>query len=128
MKIGYSRDLSIPFAQADQSIRGALKAQGFGVVTEIDVTRTLKEKLDLDFRPYRILGACNPAIAAAALNHDPELGLLLPCNVVLWENDDKSVTVSAVDARQLLSIAKYDSLYEHADQANHLLQAAIDSL
>ena len=109
-------------------IRKAMQDRGFGVITEIDVKKILKEKIDLDFRPYRILGTCNPTVAAEALTHNPEIGLLLPCNIVLWENDDQSVTVAAVDARQLLSIAGNDALADKADEVNCLLQAAIDSL
>ena len=87
-----------------------------------------KNKLDIDFKPYRILGACNPKIAHEALQVNLEIGLLLPCNVVLWENSDNSTTVSAINAEKMLSLVNEDKLIDEAKNINSLLKKAIDSL
>ena len=90
--------------------------------------QTLKEKLDVDFRRYRILGACNPPIAHQALSQELQIGLLLPCNVVLWENDDDTTTVAAIDAKQMLAITGRDDLEELANKVNGLLEQAVDAV
>lgn len=96
------RDLEIGYEQALQRIPDALKSEGFGVLTEIDVKATLRKKLDVDFRKYKILGACNPTLAHQALQASLDVGVLLPCNVVVYENDDGNATVLAVDPIQTL--------------------------
>jgi uncharacterized protein (DUF302 family) len=115
-------DLSLEVAEA--AIRDALAAQGFGVLTEIDVAATLKAKLDIDRPPLKILGACNPTIAHQALELDPSVSLLLPCNVII-EPADGGTRVAAVDPRDLMSDPRFTEL---ADDAAKRLQAAIDSL
>ncbi len=85
IELGFEIQLKQPYAQAIESVTAALKTQGFGILTRINVQATLKEKLDVDFRPYAILGACNPSLAHKALNLAPEVGLLLPCNVTVEE-------------------------------------------
>jgi uncharacterized protein (DUF302 family) len=89
--------LDIPWDQARPKVIEALGKEGFGVLTEIDVAATLKKKLDVDFRPYLILGACNPALAHKALSAVDHMGVLLPCNVILYADDAKSCTVAAID-------------------------------
>lgn len=128
MNYGYQRIVKISFEDADLRIRETLNEQGFGVLTEIDVKTTLKKKLDVDFRKYRILGACNPSIAHKALTQEPEIGLLLPCNVVLWDNEDGTTTVSAIDARKMLAISGRDDLTELSEKVNGLLRAAVDAV
>ncbi len=95
----------------------ALKAEGFGVLTEIDVKETLKKKIGVDFPPYKILGACNPPLAHRALSADPEVGLLLPCNVTLRQLADGSIEVALVDPLSMLGIVSVPALQPIADEA-----------
>jgi uncharacterized protein (DUF302 family) len=105
VEIGMRRTVAGRFDDVLARIPELLKDEGFGVLTRIDVTATLKEKLGVDFRRHQILGACNPKLAHEALSLDPGIGVLLPCNVVLWENDGGGVTVSAVDPMQTVAAA-----------------------
>ncbi|HEY6546269.1 MAG TPA: DUF302 domain-containing protein [Vicinamibacteria bacterium] len=98
--VGLKRSLRCGFEEALVRVPAALKTEGFGVLTEIDVASTLKEKLNVDFRRYRILGACNPALAHQALQASLDVGLMLPCNVTVYEGDDGRAVVSAVDPVQ----------------------------
>ena len=104
-KFGFSKTVELPYEEAVEKTRGALKDEGFGVLCEIDLKDKLKEKLGVDFRKYVILGACNPPLAFKTLQQEINIGLLLPCNVIVYEADDagKSV-VAAVDARAMLSV------------------------
>ena len=128
MKYGYQRRLDITFAEVASTVRETLKEQGFGVLTEINVNEAFKEKLNEDFRRYKILGACHPPTAYRALSEELEIGLLLPCNVTLWENDDKSTTLSAINAKEMLSVTGRDDLDELANQVNSWLKTAIDAV
>ncbi len=105
----------------------ALAGQGFGVLTEIDVEATLKKKLDVDFAPYTILGACNPPIAHQALSEEPGIGLLLPCNVVVVQDDD-GVVVSAIDPLRMFTVLDRPDIEPLAQQVRELLLAALGSL
>ena len=111
--IGYGMKKTLPLSvdAADARVREALKEEGFGVLTEIDVKATLKNKIDVDFRPYRILGACNPSLAHQALSAETDIGLLLPCNVVVYQGDteDESV-VSILDPEVQLSVTGRDDI------------------
>lgn len=102
-RYGFGTQLDVPFAEAVARITEALKAEGFGVLTTIDVQQTLKEKLDVAFEPYVILGACNPQLAYRGLQAEHELGLLLPCNVIVHEHAGRA-TVSVVDPAQMLGV------------------------
>jgi len=128
MNYGYQRIIKKSFDYVNQEIRKSLQEQGFGVLTEIDVSKTLKMKLDVDFRNYLILGACNPPFAYEALKTELEIGLLLPCNVVIWENDDGSITLSVVDASKMLSVSGNPKLEKVAENVNKLLRQAMDAV
>lgn len=100
--LGHWKDLSISYEEAVSRLPEALKKEGFGIITQIDIQETFKAKLGVDFRRYRIFGACNPSFAHAALQKDPRAGVLLPCNVVLYEKDDGKAVVGTVDPMQTL--------------------------
>jgi len=114
-----------PFADAVERVRAELKAEGFGVLCEIDVQATLKEKLGVDGEPYLILGACNPSLAHLALTAEPELGTLLPCNVVVYERDG-ATHISAVDAVRMLSLVDNDALAPVAAEVRTRLAAVVE--
>jgi uncharacterized protein (DUF302 family) len=114
---GRSVTTALSFDEAIERAKALLKDEGFGLLCEIDVSKTLHEKIGADFRPYRILGACNPSLAHSALQEEPQLGLLLPCNVVVQEREGRTI-VSAVDARTLLSLVGNAELKEVADDVN----------
>src|ERR1041385_3933883 len=101
---GFGTVVNLPYERTLERTRDALKQQGFGVLTEIDVKATMKTKLDADFRPYVILGACNPPLAHRALSADLGIGLLLPCNVVVYDNLDGTSTVEVMDPEAALSL------------------------
>jgi len=103
--MGFEVELPLAFAAAKDVTRDALKAEGFGILTEIDLQAAFKEKLGREFRPYAILGACNPPLAFAAVNADPAIGLLLPCNVTVEEKDARHSIVRLVDPRAMLASA-----------------------
>ena len=123
-------ELAIPYDRAIERLTAALKAEGFGVLTRIDVHATLKEKLDLDFRPYTILGACNPALAHRALSHSAEAGLLLPCNVTV-EADGEGAIVRIADPDVVLSVGGMDedpALHAVANEARVRLVRVAEAL
>ncbi len=127
LSYGHSRTLDLPYSQAVERAREALKAEGFGVLCEIDIKEKLKEKLGVDFRHYVILGACNPTLAYQTLQEELGIGLLLPCNVVVYEQDGRSV-VAAIDAVKMLSVIGNPKLEATASQVNEKLRRVIDSL
>jgi len=126
--LGIQRTLDIGFDEALARVPEALKAEGFGVLTEIDVQATLKKKLDVDFRRYRILGACNPPFAHQALQHSLDVGMLMPCNVIVYETDDRKTVVSAVDPMQTMAAQGDPVMRPLAEQVRQKLQRVIDSL
>ena len=127
MDYGMTIHTSIPFADAVARVRDALKAQGFGVLTEIDVKATLRDKLGQDIEDYLILGACNPPLAHRALDADRRIGLLLPCNVVVRTEVGQTI-IEALDPRVMMEVAGQPSLKPVADEAASRIRAALDSL
>lgn len=128
MNYGFSKEVNLTFEEALEKVTQALKQEGFGVLTEIDVKSTLKNKLDVDFRNYKILGACNPPLAYEALNADAGIGLLLPCNVIVYENENGKNTVAAINADSMLSVVSKPEIKTMAEQVNNKLRKVIDSL
>ena len=125
---GIQKTLDIGFDDVLAQIPEALKADGFGVLTEIDVTATLKKKIDVDFRRYRILGACNPPFAHKALEHSLDVGMLMPCNVIVYETDEGQTRVSAVDPMQTMAAQGDAEMQPLAEAVQQKLQRVIDSL
>ncbi len=125
--LGMTVRLALPYAEAVQRVTDALKGEGFGVLTEIDVQATFRKKLDVDFRPYVILGVCNPTLANRALNTDLAVGLLLPCNVIVYEEEGGSV-VSIVDPRSMLGVTADTRLQPVADEARARLSRVAAAL
>jgi uncharacterized protein (DUF302 family) len=121
------REVDLSYEEAESRIREELAAQGFGVLTEIDVRATLKKKLDVEFPPYVILGACNPSLAHRALSAEPDIGLLLPCNVVVRRDESSGTTiVEAMDPEPMIDLAGNDALNEVAAEARSRLETALD--
>lgn len=127
LKYGRAVTLDVEFDRAVERVKSRLKDQGFGVLCEIDVAKTMKEKIGAEMPAYLILGACNPNLADRALSVDNQLGLLLPCNVVVQSRGGKTV-VSAVDAGQMLGVVGNDELAGIAEEANSRLRTVLDHL
>ena len=126
--LGTTVRMNTDFETALARVTAALKVEGFGVLTEIDVKDTLKKKLNVDFRPYKILGACNPPLAYKALSAAPEVGLLLPCNVTVAQVDENLVEVSLVDPLAMLGVVPYPDLKLVADEAGARLDRVAAAL
>jgi uncharacterized protein (DUF302 family) len=124
----FSKTLTIPFEAAISRVTEALKKEGFGILTEIDVKETLKKKLGVEFRPYKILGACNPPFAYQALLAEDKIGLMLPCNVIVQEIAPGKVEVSAVDPIASMRAVDNPKLADIAKEIQAKLKAVIDSL
>ena len=128
MTYHFSKTLSMPFDAAIEHVTSALAAKGFGVLTTIDVRQTLKKKLDVDFKPYVILGACNPQFAYKALQAEDKIGTMLPCNVIVTENGPGQVEVSAVDPIASMSGVGNPALGEIATSVQAMLREVVDGL
>ncbi len=124
---GISRKVELGFEEAVSRVTETLKEEGFGVLTEINLKAKFKEKLDKDFGEYKILGACNPGFAFEALGTDMDLGLLLPCNVVVYEKDE-STTVAAIDPVKMMSVAESPELDKIAGEVETRLRRAIENI
>ena len=122
---GISVETAKPYEEAVAGVKEALKAEGFGVLTEIDVRETMKQKLGVDFRHYDIIGACNPPLAHKALSADVDIGLLLPCNVVVYEGESGKCTIAAIDPDTMVSMTGNEQLRPVASEAKARLTRAL---
>lgn len=125
---GFAVTVAGSFDEVIEKTTAALQVEGFGVLTTIDVKATLKKKIDVERRPYTILGACNPVLANQAINAEPDIGLLLPCNVLVREEDDDSITVSFMDPNAVLGLVDRDDVVPLANEVRAKLQKVADSL
>lgn len=128
MKYYFSKIIEGDFANVIQKVEGLLKEEGFGVLTEIDVKETLKKKIDVEFRNYRILGACNPNFAYQALQLEDKIGVMLPCNVVVQELEDGRIEIFAIDPITTMEVVNNPELLKIANQVAEKFQKIIDSL
>lgn len=124
----FAKTITGPFEAAVSRVKGALQDEGFGVLTEIDVARTLQQKLGADFRNYRILGACNPTLAHEALRREDKIGTMLPCNVIVQEVDSGAVEVAAVDPVASMTAVENAGLRDIAGQVRERLQRVVERL
>ena len=128
MSYYFSKELKVSFDEAVEKVRNALAAEGFGILTEIDVRATLKKKLDVEFRPYKILGACHPESAYRALQAEDKIGLMLPCNVVVQEREPGQAEVSAIDPVASMAAVDNPNLADVAEGVRKKLASVIDKL
>ncbi|MHA1758173.1 MAG: DUF302 domain-containing protein [Promethearchaeota archaeon] len=128
MEYSFSREVSIDYDEAVVRVKDELKKEGFGVLTEIDVKAVLKNKLNVNFNKYVILGACNPPYAYKSLQIQKDIGILLPCNVIVYENDEKQVIVSAINPRIMLSIIPNPELDEISTQIAEKLKKVVNNI
>jgi len=127
-RYGIGKSVPLPYEQAVERTREALQREGFGVLTEIDVQATLKKKLDVDFKKYVILGACNPPLAWRGFQAEPDIGLLLPCNVIVYEEDATRSRVAALDPVVQLGITGRHDIEPLANEARERLERALSTL
>lgn len=127
MKNGFSKKTNYTFDQAIEKVTDELKKEGFGVLTTIDVKDTLKKKIDVDFKKYTILGACNPKLAHGALQIEEELGLLLPCNVIVYEKNDKTV-VSIFDPIVMTTVVENPEMKSVAEEVKSKLKRVLEAI
>lgn len=123
-----AKTIDVNFDEAIEKVTAELKEEGFGILTEIDVKETLKKKLDVDFRKYKILGACNPPFAHKALLAENKIGTMLPCNVIVQETDDGKVEVAAVNPMESMKAVENEKLGEIADEITNRLNKVMEKL
>ena len=127
MNYGFSKTVDLSFEDTINKVTEELKKEGFGILTTIDIKETLKNKIDVDFKKYTILGACNPTLAHKALQAEEEIGLLLPCNVIVYEKEGKSV-VSVFDPSLMSKVVENENLNPIAEEVKEKLQRVFDSI
>ena len=125
---GLRRRIPLPYDAALEKTRKALQQEGFGVLTEIDIRQKMQEKLGADFRRYMILGACNPPLAHRALQQEIDIGLLLPCNVIVYEEDDGGSVIAAIDPQSMVAVTNNATLQEISTEARRRLERALNAV
>ena len=128
MKYAYSKDIESGFEDTEHKIRDALMDVGFGVLTEINMKDAFKEKLNLEYKNYKILGACNPTLAHKALESESLIGILMPCNILLIDNENQSTKIVFPNAKSLLEVTENDAISDLADKVDDLLRSAFDAI
>jgi len=128
MKYSYSKDIESGFEDTEHKIRDALMDVGFGVLTEINMKDAFKEKLNLEYKNYKILGACNPTLAHKALESESLIGILMPCNILLIDNDNQSTKIVFPYAKSLLEVTENDAISDLANKVDDLLRSAFDAI
>ena len=126
MKYAYSKDIESGFEDTEHKIRDALMDVGFGVLTEINMKDAFKEKLNLEYKNYKILGACNPTLAHKALESESVIGILMPCNILLIDNENQSTKIVFPHAKSLLEVTENDAISDLANKVDDLLRSAFD--
>ena len=128
MKYSYSKDVKLNFEDAENKVRDVLTKIGFGVLTEINMRDAFKAKLDLDYKNYKILGACNPTLAHEALNCEKLIGILMPCNILIIDNENQTTKVVFPYAKGLLEITDNNDIFVLADKVDNMLKSAFDRI
>ena len=128
MIYSYSKNIKSNFEQSEAKIVNALTSVGFGVLTEINIKNAFKSKLDLDYKNYKILGACNPSLAHEAIGFEELIGILMPCNFLIIDNEDQTTKIVFPNAKNLLEITNNNKVFELAIKVDNLLKSAFDSI
>ena len=128
MDYSYSKDIKLNFEDAEHKVRDALMDIGFGVLTEINMKDAFKAKLDLDYKNYKILGACNPKLAHEALYSESLIGILMPCNILVIDNEDQTTKIVFPYAKSLLEVTHNNDIFKLADKVDDLLKSAFDNI
>tara|TARA_B100000029_G_scaffold468093_1_gene504795 strand:+ start:627 stop:1025 length:399 start_codon:yes stop_codon:yes gene_type:complete len=128
LKYGYQQIINDSFEEVERRAQRVLSEVGFGVLTKVNVKETLKEKLDVNFNKYTILGVCNPSLALEALSSDKGVGLFMPCNVVIWENDDGTTAITAFDATIMSKSFKNNEISALAHKVNEIIKSALNKI
>ena len=128
MKYSYSKDINLNFEDAEHKVKDALMNIGFGVLTEINMKDAFKAKLNLDYKNYKILGACNPRLAHEALDSESLIGILMPCNILVIDNEDQTTKIVFPYAKNLLKVTHNNDISELADKVDDLLRSAFDNV
>ena len=124
MKYSYSKDINLDFKKAESKTRKALMDVGFGVLTEINMKDAFKQKLNLEYKSYKILGACNPTLAHEALENESLIGILMPCNILIIDNEDQTTKIVFPVAKSLLEVTENDAIFDLAKRVDELLKSA----
>ena len=128
MKYSYSKNINLGFKDTENKVRDALLDIGFGILTEINMREAFKTKLDLEYRNYKILGACNPKLAHKALDSEKLIGILMPCNILIIDNENQTTKIVFPYAKSLLEITDNSEIFKLADKVDNLLKSAFDAI